>query len=67
VSNILYLVNYYTGDVQSSFDNAKQLVSYLKEKDKQGTLMGESAYGIFVGRHLATAPFWEEAFGKEKP
>jgi len=60
----LFLVNVYDGDVQGVFDDADQLISYLKEKDKKGELMGEGAFEIFFGRHLQTSYYWERAFNR---
>ena len=60
----LYLVNLYEGCVQNSFDDADQLVAYLREKTKTGSLMGEAAFAVFFGRHLSTTRFWESAFGE---
>ncbi len=58
----LHLVNLYDGDVQAVFDDADQLVDYLKRKDKAGSLMGEAAFTIFWGAHLSTRSFWKSAF-----
>ncbi len=62
--NRYYLVNLYDGDTQAVFDNADQLVDYLKRTDKAGALMGEAAFSVFLGRQLRTENFWEAAFGK---
>ncbi len=58
-----YLVNLYEGAV-TSFDTSIELIAYLKRKDKGGSLMGETVFEVFKGRHLATAPYWVAAFGK---
>lgn len=60
----LYLVNYHDGQVQASFDDADQLVAYLKRKEEAGTLMGEAAYGIFFGVCLSTHGYFESALKK---
>ena len=65
MDNWLYLVNYYDGEMEDSFENADELIKYLKKKDEAGTLMGESAYGIFFGAHLTTSIYWKSAFDKE--
>lgn len=68
IPNRLYLVNMYDGQVQNSFDNADELVAYLKRKNEAGSLMGEPAFEIFWGRHLSTDGFWKSAFKHaEKP
>jgi hypothetical protein len=44
------------------FDTREELIEYLKIMNSNGTLMGETVFHIFIGRHLATESFWEEAF-----
>lgn len=59
-----YLVNLYDGDVQAVFDSSDDLIAYLKRMDEDGGLMGEAAFTVFLGRHLATHPYWIKAFGE---
>ncbi len=60
----LYLVNYCDGGVQESFDNADQLIDYLKRENESGTLMGEAAFGVFFGQHPSIRSYWKAAFEK---
>ena len=62
----LILVDLYEGKVQRSFDNADQLVTYLKERNEAGTLRGEAAYNLFWGNQLSTNRFWKSAFSKKE-
>ena len=61
----LFLVNLVEGDVRG-FDDADQLVAYLRHKNESGSLMGESTFTIFFGRHLCTERFFNSAFNKKE-
>ena len=61
----IYLVNLYDSQVQASFEDADSLVSYLREKNKNGTLMGREAFAIFFGQQMSTSSYWESALKNE--
>ena len=58
-----YLVNLYDGNVQA-FDDADQLVVYLKRKHSTGNLMSGHIYTIFFGQQLSTGRYWKSLLGE---